>query len=109
MRQGPWLDKLDRLEVVDEADDVDIDLRDDLDLLRSGGLTDLVRLSTGEDTGDINGVAAGDTIGVVTGDICVGEQEGDGESNGTIEGDGTGTGEEVSVVAASLRVLKISL
>ena len=56
----------------------------------------------GEDTGDINGVTAGDTIGVVTGDICVGVEDSDGESNGTIEADGTGTGEQVSVVAASL-------
>lgn len=41
---------------------------------------------------------AGDTIGVVTGDICVGVKDGDnlGESIGSMEADGTGTGEEVS-------------
>ena len=43
MGHGPPLSELARLGVVEveEADDVDNDLRDDLDLLRKGGLTDI--------------------------------------------------------------------
>lgn len=70
MGHGPCLARLSRrVELVEEADEVD--LRDDLDLLLIGGLTDIDwLLRSGEDTGDINGVEAGETIvGVITGDI----------------------------------------
>lgn len=54
---------------MEEADEVD--LRDDLDLLLIGGLTDIDwLLRSGEDTGDIKGVVTGEiVIGVITGDI----------------------------------------
>lgn len=64
---------------MEEADEVDIDLLDDLDLLRFGGLTDIDWfLCRGEDTGDIIGVEAG----VITGD-----------TKGSIEIAGTGSNE----------------
>ena len=105
---GPPLSELARLGVVDveEADDVDNDLRDDLDLLRKGGLTDIdCVLWTGEDTGDIIGVESGVIVGVNTGDVSVGVKDGDdlGEFNSTREADGTGAEVESSV--ASLWIL----
>ena len=63
MGHGPWLAGLCCLEAVpvEEADEVDMDLLDDLDLLRFGGLTDDIDrvLCIGEETGDIIGVEAG--------------------------------------------------
>ena len=58
MGHVPCLARLGRRdELVEDADEVDIDLRDDLDL---GGLTD-IDCARGEDIGDIVGVITGDT------------------------------------------------
>ena len=97
---------LDRLEVVDESEDVDIDLLDDLELLRQGGVTDLDwSIGTGEDPGDTIGVLAGETVGVITGDITVGVEDGDklGESMDIMEEEFT-VSVAVDVAVASLKM-----
>ena len=93
---------LDRLEDVDEFDDDDIDLIDVLELLRQGGVTDLDwSIGTGEDPGDTIGVMAGETVGVITGDIRVGDTLG--ECMDIMEADGTGS-VAVEVAVASLKM-----